>query len=118
MTSTIDNFYITQEEPNKSCLMALRQIILNMDDKVTPEWKYNMPMFYYKKKMFCYVWVDKKTNYPYLGLVEGKEVDHPHLVQGKRSRMKIFNINPHEDLPITDIKKVLTTLIKFYDSKY
>ena len=50
-----DNFYLQQEEPIKGCLLALKEIILSQDEDISNEWKYGMPFFCYKKKMFCYL---------------------------------------------------------------
>ncbi len=66
-----------------------------------------MPCFCYKKKMFCYLWTDKKTDEPYLLMVEGKHLNHPELEEGSRSRMKIFRVNPNKDLPIDFIESLL-----------
>jgi hypothetical protein len=33
----LDTFYLTKEEPNKSCLLALRDIILAQDPDITAE---------------------------------------------------------------------------------
>ena len=65
MIREIDNYYLNKEEPNKSCLLALRGIILDQDTNVTETQKWGMPCFCYKKKMFCYLWTDKKTDEPY-----------------------------------------------------
>ncbi|MDZ7649807.1 MAG: hypothetical protein U5K54_23190 [Cytophagales bacterium] len=35
MTRKLDNYYLNQSEPNKSCLLALRAIILDQDAQVT-----------------------------------------------------------------------------------
>lgn len=113
MTET-DNFYLNQEEPNKSCLLALRQIILEQDAAVTETRKYGMPCFCYQKKMFCYLWTDKKTKEPYILFVEGKLLDHPKLEQGNRSRMKIFRIAPNKDLPLETIELLLTQALDLY----
>jgi len=56
----IDDFYLQKEEPVKSCLIFLRNYILNYDSNITEAWKYKMPFFCYKGKMFCYLWVHKK----------------------------------------------------------
>src|ERR1700709_535372 len=103
----IDNFYLYQEEPNKSCLLYLREHILAFDENITEAWKYGMPFFCYKGKMFCYVWVHKKSRLPYIGFVEGKRLDHPHLLSEKRSRMKIMLFDPNIDLPIKTIELIL-----------
>ena len=80
-----DDFYLNKEDPNKSCLLALRSIILKQDESVTETIKYGMPCFCYKKKMFCYLWVDKKTDQPYILMVEGKLLEHPNLETGDRA---------------------------------
>jgi hypothetical protein len=64
--------------------------------------------------MFCYLWTDKKTDEPYLLLVEGKHLDHPVLEVGDRSRMKIFRINPNHDLPLETIQLVLNKALDLY----
>jgi Domain of unknown function (DU1801) len=108
MVSEITDFYLQKEEPVKSCLMALREIILKYDKRITETWKYRMPIFCYNGKMFCYVWVHKKTGMPYLGIVEGRKISHPLLLQEKRSRMKIMFIDPAKDLPVKTIHTILT----------
>ncbi|TFB32127.1 DUF1801 domain-containing protein [Pedobacter alluvionis] len=110
----LHNFYLNKEEPNKSCLLALRNIILKQDTNITETQKWGMPCFCYKKKMLCYLWTDKKTDEPYLLLVEGKFLDHPELEKGERSRMKIFRINPHIDLPIHTIEIILQQALDLY----
>ena len=104
---TLDDFYLKYEEPTRSCLLALRTIILAEDRNVTPAFKYGMPFFCYHGKMFCYLWVHKKHKQPYLGLVEGKQIDHPELLIEKRSKMKIMLFNPYEDLPLKTVKDLL-----------
>jgi hypothetical protein len=62
MFTELQNFYLKKEEPNKSCLLALRSIILDQDNNITETQKWGMPCFCYKKKMLCYLWTDKKTD--------------------------------------------------------
>ncbi len=114
MMAESDNFYLNQREPNKSCLLALRKIILEQDEAVTETRKYGMPCFCYQKKMFCYLWTDKKTQEPYLLFVEGKHLNHPALEQGNRSRMKIFRTDPSKDLPLRTIKLLLKEALDLY----
>ena len=108
------NYYLNKEEPNKSCLLALQNIILSQDTNITETQKWGMPCFCYKKKMFCYLWTDKKTEQPYLLMVEGKYLDHPALEEGDRKRMKIFRVNPTKDLPINIIEKILQKALDLY----
>ena len=110
----IEDFYFDKPEPTKGCLLALRQIILAQDANISETWKYGMPFFCYKKKMFCYFWFHKKYLSTYIGFVEGNKLDHPDLLIEKRSRMKIMLFDPNEDLPIDTIINILQTAIALY----
>lgn len=107
MHSDLESYYLSKTEPNKSCLLALRDIILRQDDSLSETRKYGMPCFCYKKKAICYLWTDKKTDEPYVLLVEGRQMDHPALETGDRKRMKILRVNPAKDLPLSLIEEIL-----------
>jgi hypothetical protein len=111
---SLTDFYLKQEEPVKSTFLALRDVILSGNPGVTHELKYGMPFFCYKGKMFCYLWTHKKHKQPYIGFVEGKLFDEPFMLQEKRSRMKIFLIDPNEDLPIYQIELLLQKALNYY----
>ena len=110
----LDNFYLQQDEPIKGCLLALKQIILSQDKEISNTWKYGMPFFCYKGKMFCYLWYHKKYKQPYIGIVEGNRFDEPFLIQEKRSRMKIMLLDPNEDLPLQTIENILQKALNLY----
>ena len=110
----LDDFYLQQDEPIKGTLLALREIILQQDNDITDAWKYGMPFFCYKGKMFCYLWFHKKHKQPYIGIVEGKRFDEPFLIQEDRSRMKIMLFNPNEDLPLQTIENILQKALNLY----
>ena len=114
MIRELDNYYLNKEEPNKSCLLALRSIILKQDTNITETLKWGMPFFCYKKKMLWYLWTDKKTQEPYILMVEGKYLDHPAWEVGKRSRMKIFRVNPIKDLPVKTIETIMQKALDLY----
>jgi len=114
MIREVDNYYLNKSEPNRSCLLALRSIILEQDANITETQKWGMPCFCYKKKMFCFLWTDKKRDEPYILMVEGKHLDHPQLEAGNRSRMKILRIKPNEDIPIDTVTLVLNDALNLY----
>ncbi len=114
MLRPIDNYFLQHEEPAKSCLQFLREHILLLDKNITEAWKYGMPFFCYNGKMFCYVWTHKKYLQPYIGIVEGKAVSHPELIQEKRARMKILLINPTKNIPIKKIDGILKEVLSLY----
>ena len=107
MIREIDRYYYSKEEPVQSCLLALRNIILEHDPEVSETRKWSMPCFTYKKKMFCFLWTEKNTNEPYIQMVEGNHLNHPLLEKGGRSRMKILRIRPTADIPIKTVKTIL-----------
>lgn len=115
--SETDKYYLDEQEPNKSCLLSLRKIILEQDEAVSETRKYGMPCFCYQKKTFCYLWTDKKTDKPYILFVEGKHLEHPQLEKGNRSRMKIFRVEPSKDLPLRTIELLLNKALDVYRNK-
>lgn len=114
MLRPIDNYFLQKEEPIKSCLQFLREYILKQDKNITETWKYGMPFYCYNNKMFCYLWVHKKFNQPYIGIVEGKKINHPELIIEKRARMKILLIDAGKDIPVKKINAILKEVLKLY----
>jgi len=110
----IDFYFLEKEEPFKSCLLALRNCILTHDTTIVETRKYGMPCYCFRNKAFCYLWTDKKTKEPYILFVEGQHLDHPKLESGKRSRMKIFRIDPNKDLPMATIDLLLNNALELY----
>ena len=111
MLREIDKFFYNQPEPINSCLSALRTIVLQFSPDMDEVWRYSMPFYNYQGKRICYLWVEKKTGWPYLGIVNGKLLDHPALIAEKRSRMKILRVDPTADLPIETIDIILNMAI-------
>ena len=114
MLRDIDQFFLSREEPAKSCLLALRQIILQQDPAISESVKYGIPCFSYGKKMFCFLWTEKKTGWPYILFVEGKRLDHPLLDAGDRKRMKVLRMDPEQDLPVDVINTLLQEALDLY----
>ncbi|OMQ07974.1 DUF1801 domain-containing protein [[Flexibacter] sp. ATCC 35103] len=110
----LDDFYLKQEEPIKGIFLALKEIILKHDPDITNVLKYGMPFFCYKQKMFCYLWIHKKTKQPYIGIVEGKYFDEPFLIQENRSRMKIMMLDSKEDFDLKKIEAILQKALNLY----
>jgi hypothetical protein len=114
MLRPIDNYFLQQEEHIKSCLQFLRNHILKLDEHIIEKWQYGMPFYYYKDKRICYLWVHKKFQQPYLGIVEGKKINHPDLLQEKRAKMKILLIDPAKNIPLRKINSILKELLSLY----
>jgi hypothetical protein len=44
--------------------------------------------------------------------VDGKLIDHPDLLLEKRARMKIFLIDPTENIPVKKLNAILKEMLK------
>jgi len=112
-----DSYFLAQTEPERSCLEALRGLVKEIVPALQEEWKYGMPFFCIHGKMFCYLWVDKNTRHPYLGIVAGNKLSHPKLLAADRKKMKVLPINPNEDLPVADIAEILNQALQVFSNK-
>lgn len=110
----LDNFFISHSEENNACFQFLRGHILSYDDKITEHWKWKLPFYYYKGKMFCYFWIDKKSQHPYVCFAKGNKSNNPNLELGTRKMMKSLTINPNEDIPINILNEILEELVLLY----
>jgi len=112
-TTPLDHFYLSKEEPLRGCLVALRYIILSQHAAITAEWKYGLPFFYFRGKMYCYLWIHKKYKLPYIGFVQGNRLEDPLLLLEKRAKIKILLIDPNEDIPIKKVNELLQKALLF-----
>jgi len=114
MISELEAYYVSKEEPVRSTLLALRSYILNYNELMTETWTHKMPMFRYKGKLFCYLWTDKKTYDPYMGIYKGIDIEHPLLDLGTRNKMKVIYFDAKEDIPVDTIDEIFKMAIKLY----
>jgi len=114
MLHPIENYFEQLEEPVKSSFLSLRKIILDFDKEITEHWKYRIPFYYYKGKMFCYLYKQQKKGLPYIGFANGNRMEHFALDKGERKKMKVMHFKPEEDLPIKTIYELLEMAKKLY----
>ena len=108
----IDNYYFQKKEPAKSCLIALREIILNYDTRITEAWYYRTPFFCFEGERFCYLWMyKKKSSQPYLSFLRPYLIEHEALISEEDKRYKKIYFNPELDLPIETIQDILKLAI-------
>ena len=112
--SNLDYFFLNQEEPLRGSFLALRAIVLNWDNQITEHFKYKLPFYYYQGKPFCYLWKDKKTNEPYIGLVRSENLEHPDLFLGTSKRIKKLPVDSSNDIPVQKIYELFEELRKQY----
>lgn len=110
----IDLYFDRLTEPSGSCLQAMRQYLLRFEPGLEETWKYRMPVYTCKGKMFCYLWTRKKDGMPYLGIVKGRDLHFPWLLQEQRSKMKIMLLEPGADLPLDRLELLLKAAAALY----
>lgn len=113
-----DHYYEKQPEPHRSCLLALRKLILDAHPKVNEAIKWGIPCFMKGKRMFCFLSIHKKTNQPYILWSDGIHMEHPLLEQGDRKLMKILLIDPERDLPLEEISEILEAALELANKKF
>ncbi len=111
----IDDYYFSKEESIRSCLLALRNIILLCHHDMSETWKYNTPCFELKGVMCCYLWIDKKRKWPYLGVVKGCEIEHPDLESEGLKQIKKYYVNPEKDIQIKKMNEILQAMVLYYE---
>ena len=94
----VEEYYEHLEEPDRSCLLALRRLILIQNEQISEKLSWKMPFFYYRNKMLCYLRQDKTTHRFYSSWSEGNQLHHPQLKQEGRKRFKVLYFNTNEDI--------------------
>ena len=113
MQSETDNYFLTLTEPSQSALLFLRQFFM-VEMGLTEAWKFNTPFYYYKNKWFCYLIYIKKKDETYISFVKGNKIEFPNLLSEGRKQMKIYKINPSENINKSELNEIVTQLKKFY----
>ena len=99
--TALDNYYQKQEPVIKECLLALKLIVLSVDEQVVHLRKYQIPFFRYREFELGFLWVNKKT-LSFKG-------------PGKH-RVTTLEVNPSDDIPADKITQNFKRLIEKYDS--
>ncbi|MES2809614.1 MAG: DUF1801 domain-containing protein [Bacteroidota bacterium] len=111
---TLELYYMSKPEPYRSCLLALRDIILSQNAGICHERKFQIPFFTYKGKKLGYLWLNgkklmvgfctDKTLLPAIGNVKPKD------------RYESVSIDPNIDLPVEWLLKTLARYLLAIDA--
>ncbi len=107
MIQQLQDYYLTLPEPTQGCFLAVRDYILAYDPLIAEAWKYRTPFFCYRGRIMSYLWINRKTQQPYLGVMDGKLIEHPQLRSEGRARVKVLSLDPAGELPLDVIDFVL-----------
>ncbi len=118
MLNHLDNYFFSLEEPHRGCLLFLRDYILSVSKNINEEWKFNTPFYYYNKKWCCYISFHKKTKKVYIGFIHGYLMKHKKLLSEGRKQIKVFYINPNEDIDVAALNKIFEMATNIIEKKY
>lgn len=114
MKTNPEQYYQRQPEPYQSCLLALKDIILSVNENISHERKFQIPFFYFKEKKLAFLWVNRKKLM--LGFVTDKSMLPKKENEKHKDAFSMMNINPNEDIPVDEIRDALQQLIDLYEA--
>ena len=69
MSAELEDYYLKFSEHYQGCLLALKLIILSVDENITHERKFQIPNFSYKGKHLAFLWMNLKNNNMVLNVI-------------------------------------------------
>lgn len=93
--------------------MYLRHFLMKECD-LSESWKFNTPFYYYRKKWFAFISYHPKTHEIYISFVKGGQLESSNLISEGRKKMKIYRINPHENIDAEELKMIISKLKTLY----
>jgi hypothetical protein len=113
MNRELENYYLKQPEPIQGCLLALKGIILSVDESISHRRAYQIPVFFYEEMKLAFLWVNRKKLL--FGLITDRRLISPQDGARRRNKYEMIDIDPEQDIPVKVIKEKLRRQIKLYD---
>jgi len=112
MQESVDHYFNSLDEPERSCLLYLRKLLLSFSDKITEQRKFNTPFYYYNKKWLCFISYNPKIKEIYISFVNGYKINHLDLLSEGRKKMKILRINADKDIDVLSLSTILKLAVE------
>lgn len=113
MSTDLENYYMKHPEPVQGCLLALKHIILSIDNQITHERKYQIPFFCYKGKRLGFLWVHRKK--PMVGFVTDCRIYPATPGIKRKDSIETLIFDPNADIPAEIIREKIIKLMEIYD---
>ena len=104
--------FIRLPEPERSCVMFLRDYLKNYSPFISESVRVNTPFFYYKSKSLAFLSYDPKTKEIYLSFTKGYLITHAKLRSEGRKLMKIFRVDAYQDIDLKSLNEILDAMIR------
>lgn len=111
--AVLTHYYEKQDAMTRECLLALKSIIMSVDEHIEHVRKYQIPFFTYKGFNLGFLWVHRKKIV--VGFVEDKKLLPDSSVSRKKDKMTTMEINPMQDIPMDSMLSSYKELIRKYD---
>lgn len=112
MLNPLENYFLQYQDPLQGCMLYLRDWL--KENGLEEVYKFSTAFYQYKGKMFCYMSVRAKDQKLYVGFVKGYKMKHPSLKKEGRKQIKVIYINPEADLPMKELKQIISEAKKLY----
>jgi hypothetical protein len=109
MVTTLESYYLSKPEPYQSCLLALRDIILQTNPDICHERKFQIPFFTYKQKKLGYLWLNGKKLM--VGFCLDKSLQEVTTGVKPKDQYESIQVDPNEDIPVEIILERLNYYI-------
>jgi hypothetical protein len=112
-----DEYIYRQPEKFRSILLHLISVFEREIPELVLLFKWGIPYFYYKKKMFCYLAPNQKKGFVDAGFARGFQLvgNQDYLVGEKRNTVKslrYFNLEDIDNAILVDVIKEAAALYK------
>ena len=105
MTTPLESYYLNKPEPYRSCLLALKDIILHANPGIVHERKFQIPFFTYKGKKLGYLWLNRKKLM--LGFCLDKSLQETIGGVKPKDKYESMQIDANADIPVDIILEKL-----------
>ena len=111
-----DDYIFRQKEPFQSVLLHLMSVIERNLEHFEMQFKWGMPYVYYKKKMFCYLYVNTKRGFVDLGFARGFKLvqNQDNLVIENRNTIRSLRYFSLEQVDNQILESVLNEAKSLY----
>lgn len=113
-TTLLESWYLNKPEPYRSCLLALKDIILRADAGIGHERKFQIPFFTYKGKKLGYLWLDRKK--VKVGFCLDKSLQEAVGGVKPKDKYESMQIDPNADIPVEIILQKLRYYLDLIDN--
>lgn len=114
MNTQLEDYYLRHSEPIRGCFLALKHIILNLDERIMHERKYQIPFFCFEGKKLAFLWMSRKKLM--LGFVTDKSIYTSKAGVKQKDQLEMIQIDPNVDLPMEMIAAKIREQIQTYES--